>query len=350
MIHFQYPSFFGLYFLLIPLFFLMKYGQMMKKKDLNRFTGGLGSEENDFQFRGFRLSSILAMTSVVFIIMALTRPSWNQETRTVEKKGHDVVFLIDVSRSMLADDLIPNRLERAKLAVIDAVQSLDGDRAALVAFAGSAVVKAPLTNDYSFFISAVKKLKVDSVTKGGSLIGDALRYTMENVLDESSLASRDIILITDGEDQESYPLEAAADAGKEGIRIIAIGLGNEKEGQRIPVETDNGTEFLSYDGQEVWSRLDAHTLRKIAGSTDGGRYLNVSTGTFDLAEIYKTLKTGRKEVFQAEEEITIYEERFQFFLFLAILFAALSLFQPFRGLRHLISKEDLSKIRKLVRR
>lgn len=337
MIHFQNPQLFMLLWLLIPLLFILIYALKRKRRSLYFFTGGMESKENNFQMKGYFHSSILILWAVFFLIIAMTRPSWNQQTKTVEKKGRDVVFLIDVSMSMLADDLIPNRLERAKLAIIDAVNTLDGDRVALVAFAGTAVVKTPLTNDYSFFISSVEGLNVGSVSRGGSLIGDAIRYVEKTVFKNSAKAYKDIILITDGEDQESFPVEAAVEADKEGIRIIAIGLGDEHKGQRIPLKTDKGREFVTFEGQDVWTRLDAETLRKIAGATEGGQYLNVSTGTFDLAEIYGSLISDSASSTYEEDSVTIYEEKFQFFLFIAILLITTSLFQPFRGFQYLIT-------------
>lgn len=332
----------------VPFFVFFSYYAMSKKRNtLRMFTGGLPSEENEFQLNGYKTASALVFLSLLLIVLALARPSWNKETRMVEKKGHDVIFLIDVSRSMLADDLIPNRLERAKLAVIDAVNSFDGDRVALIAFAGTAVVKAPLTTDYSFFIGAVNRLKVDSVAKGGSLLGDAIRYTLKNVVKNSETAQKDMIIITDGEDQESFPVNAAEEADSMGVRIIAIGLGDEREGRRIPVETERGTEFLSFEGREVWTKLDADTLRNVAGSTEGGQYLNVSTGTFDLAEIYRTLSRGREVSDFGEETVDLYEERFQVFLFIAIIFLFISFFQPFRGWKHLISEKDKIALRRI---
>ena len=350
MIHFQNAPVFALLWLIAALIFLLYYALIKKKNALLKFTGGIVNRENTFQAKGFFNSSVLIICAVLFIILALTRPSWNQQTRTVEKRGRDVVFLIDVSQSMLADDLIPNRLERAKLAIKDAVLTLDGDRVSLVAFAGTAVVKTPLTNDYSFFISSVDRLSVGSVSRGGSLIGDAIRYTNETVLDNSAKAFKDIILITDGEDQESYPIEAAMESDKKGIRIIAIGLGDENKGRRIPIETENGTQFVTFNGEEVWTKLDAVTLRKIAGATEGGQYLNVSTGTFDLAEIYGSLISNSKTTTYDEETVTIYDEKFQFFLFIAVIILGFSFFQPFRGFRHLISKKDKQVINDIIQK
>ena len=350
MVHFQNPSLFSLLWLIIPVLFLLYYSVKKKRKSLRKFTGGIISGENNFHIKGYVNSGIFLVWAIVFLILAMTRPSWNQQTRTVEKRGRDVVFLIDVSISMLADDLIPNRLERAKLAIKDAVNSLDGDRVALVAFAGTAVVKTPLTNDYSFFISSVDRLNVNSVSKGGSLIGDALRYVNNSVLDDSAKAHKDIILITDGEDQESFPIEAAGESDKKGIRIIAIGLGDENTGRRIPIKGENGTQFVTFEGQEVWTKLDAVTLRKVAGATEGGQYLNVSTGTFDLAEIYGSLISNSPSSVYEEDSVTIYDEKFQFFLFIAVLMLTMALFQPFRGFRHLISQKDRRKIQESIQK
>lgn len=347
MIHVQSPQW-ALLLLYFPVFlYLIHYAVKRKIETLKLFTGGSPSKENDFQLRGYRISSYLILFSLSFLTLALLRPSWNQQTRTVQKKGNEVVFLIDVSRSMLADDLIPNRLERAKLAVIDAVNTFDGEKVSLVAFAGSAVVKSPLTTDYGFFVDAVQRLQVDSVSKGGSLLGDSIRFTLNNVLKDSGSGDKELIIITDGEDQESYPVQAAEQADTMGVKILAIGLGDEKEGRRIPIDTESGTEFLTYKGKEVWTKLDAVTLRKVAGSTKGGKYLNVSTGTFDLAEIYKSISKGAEKTFNEEEKLTVYEERFQLFLLVAVLLLILSLFQPFRGWKHLISEKDHNILRRL---
>ena len=334
-LHFLNPHLLSILWLLIPIALLAFYALNRKKRALRKFTGGTTSNENDFQLKGFINSSTGIILSLFFLILGISRPSWNQEKRTVEKKGRDVVFLIDVSQSMLADDLIPSRLARAKLAIKDAIRSLDGDRVALVAFAGTAVVKAPLTNDYSFFNSAVERMNINSVSRGGSLIGDAIRYVTTTILDDSAREYKDIILITDGEDHESFPIEAAAEADKNGIRIIAIGLGDESKGHRIPLTSGGGAEFMTFNGREVWSRLDADTLRKIAGTTEGGQYLNVSTGTFDLAEIYGSLIASSKKTEYEEESLTIYEERFQLFLLLSLLCLIGALLQPFRGFKYM---------------
>ncbi len=268
--------------------------------------------------RRWKAAGVVA--AMALIIIAAARPAWNLKPETIERRGRDVVFLLDVSKSMLAQDLHPNRLERAKLAISDCIDVLQGDRVALVAFAGTAVVKCPLTLDYGFFRMMLEDISTDSVTRGGTLIGEALRVTMKEVFDDSAGENRDIVLITDGEDHDSFPVEAAKLAGEKGIRLIIVGIGDEKEGQRIPIVNEKGeTTFLKHNGQEVWSRLDADTLRKMALATPGGKYLNVATGAIDLGKVYQSLilSADRKDL--KSEIIRRYDEKFQIFLALALL-------------------------------
>jgi len=258
------------------------------------------------------------LVAVALIVVALARPAWNPKPKTVTRQGRDVVFLLDVSKSMLAEDLAPNRLERAKLAINDCLDLLEGDRVALVAFAGTAAVKCPLTLDYGFFRMMLEGISTESIARGGTLIGDALRRAIDEIFDDQQKLYKDIILITDGEDHDSFPVEAAEEAGKRGIRLLAIGLGDEKQGKRIPISDASGHKsFLQYKGQEVWTKLDADTLRKMVNNTQGGKYLNVATGTFDLGKIYQDLIASAEKRELEAKTVTLYEEKFQVFLALA---------------------------------
>ena len=273
-----------------------------------------------------RWKAVLVLAALAAIVAGLTRPGWNPEATTVERRGRDVVFLLDVSKSMLAEDLAPSRLERAKLAITDCVEQLEGDRVGLVVFAGTSAVKCPLTLDYGFFRMMLADVSTDSISRGGTLIGDAMRNVLDTVFDDQVKEYKDVILITDGEDHDSFPVEAAKAAGERGVRLIAIGLGDENEGRRIPITDQDGRKtFLKYNGQEVWSRLDADTLRKMVNNTDGGRYLNVSTGTFDLGAIYMQLVASAEKKDLESKTIERYEERFQIFLGLALLCLAAEL-------------------------
>jgi Ca-activated chloride channel family protein len=227
---------------------------------------------------------------------------------------------------MLAEDLAPNRLERAKLAIADAVERLQGDRVGLVAFAGTAAVKCPLTHDYGFFRMMLEDVSVGSISRGGTMIGDAIRKTLDEVFDDQEKQFKDLILITDGEDHDSFPVQAAEAAGERGVRILAIGLGDENEGRRIPITDANGRKtFLKYQGREVWSRLDADTLRKMVNATPGGKYLNVSTGTLDLGDVYQKLIASAEKKELESKTIKRYEEKYQIFLSIGLILLCLEI-------------------------
>jgi len=266
--------------------------------------------------RAFR--GMLVVLASALLAVAVARPQWDPVETIVERKGRDIVFVVDVSRSMLAQDLAPNRLERAKIWIQDVVGSLGGDRVSLVAFAGTSVVKCPLTLDHAFFRLSLEELNPDAVSRGGTLIGDAIRHTVSDVFhaDEpptdgaAEVRHRDIILITDGEDHESFPIEAAKFAGQHGVRIIAIGLGSAEGGARVP-----GVEF---NDQAVVSRLDADTLTQVAASTPGGAFLNVGTGNINLERVYADLiSTAQQHDLGATTQLD-YREGFQAFVAAAL--------------------------------
>jgi Ca-activated chloride channel family protein len=318
-LHFSYPRLFHLLWIIpglgVFLYLTWKQGQRALKR-FSLMEGGLSSVDPRK-----RLHKKLFLLAAVFLIVAgLTRPGWNPGPVTVSQQGRDVAFVVDVSRSMLAEDLVPNRLERAKLAIMDALEVIEGDRVALVAFAGYATVTCPLTQDHHFFRWAVENLSTENVSLGGTMIGDALRKTSEDVFDPLEKNFKDIVLITDGEDHESYPVEAAGAAGEQGIRLIAIGLGDERRGRPIPITDEGGNRsFVTYEGEEVLTRLNPELLREMADSTPGGRYLHVSTGAFDLGSIYRSLIFSEEKREIQVVEAVHYEEKFQLFLAAALI-------------------------------
>jgi Ca-activated chloride channel family protein len=265
--------------------------------------------------------AVLLIGAFIFIVIALTEPKWNPQTKKIQRRGRDVCILLDTSRSMLAEDIKPNRLERSKIAIQDLLETLSGDRVAIVTFAGNSTVKCPLTQDYAFVRMVLADISTESTTRGGTMIGDAIRKATEDVFDRQSREYKDIILITDGEDHDSFPVQAAEKAAAEGIRIIAIGLGDEEQGSRIPVTGPNGeTTFLKYNGQEIWSKLDADTLRKVVYATEGGKYLSVQPeATLDLGQIYEELIASAQKRELESTTMIRYDERFQIFLALGLI-------------------------------
>lgn len=273
-----------------------------------------------------RLRTLVTLLAMALITLAVARPQSDPREIEVETKGRDVVFMLDVSRSMLASDVAPNRLEKAKLWINDLVDQLGGDRVALVGFAGSSTVASPLTNDRLFFKLALEELTHDSVLVGGTNIGDAIRRTLDLVIPTDSETNEssfvDIVLISDGEDQDSLPIEAARNAGTRGVRIIALGIGSEK-GAQVP-ETTQGTSNASRTGP-VRSKLESQTLRDIAAASPGGVYLEVATGTIDLAQVYEDLIASADQRQMDTSTTTKYTERYMLFLAAGMILIAVDL-------------------------
>lgn len=262
--------------------------------------------------RGWFKSAVLIL-ALGLLIAGLARPRWGVYFENIQARGVDLFVLLDVSRSMLADDVIPNRLEHAKSDIRDLLQQLTGDRVGLIVFAGASVVKVPLTTDHGFFLTALEEVDTSSAPRGGSLIGDAIRKALESL---EPRADRDqvLVLITDGEDQDSFPAEAAKQAAERGVKIFTVGLGDTSEGRRIPVRDERGNQvFLKQDGQEVWSKMDEKLLREIALST-GGAYVPAQTRAYDLGAIYRDrlAQLARGEI--SAQKRKRYREQYQIFL------------------------------------
>lgn len=230
----------------------------------------------------------LIVLCLAFLVAAIIHPRWGEREQTVMRRGIDVMVLLDVSRSMLARDIAPSRLKRAKLSIRDdLLPALGGDRIGLIAFAGAGTLKCPLTHDYGFFRLALEDVNTTSSPRGGTLIGDAIRKA-DDAFDDSLDTHKVVLLITDGEDHESYPIEAATNLWSDHkIPIVTVALGDEREGARIPVRTERGEEYLTHDDQVVWSRANFDDLRRIARVSDLNAFVPVGTKNFDLGEIYR---------------------------------------------------------------
>ena len=234
------------------------------------------------------------------------------------------LIVIDVSESMLAEDVKPNRLERAKREVIDLIEMLEGDRIGLIAFAGTSFVQCPLTLDYGACKMFLDYIDTDLIPVPGTAIAEAIRTSLKS-FNKRERKSKALILITDGEDHEGEPIDAAKEAKKEGIKIFTIGVGREG-GAPIPLKDGSGGFKKDRKGDMVITHLDEITLQKIALET-GGSYVRSVTGDMDLDKIYqegikqhveqKHLKSTRKRR---------WEERFQWFIFFALLFISVEFF------------------------
>lgn len=249
---------------------------------------------------------------LVFLIIAAARPRFGYRLEEMEQRGADVFVLLDVSRSMLANDVTPSRLERAKSDIRDLLTKLRGDRVGLIAFAGRPAIKVPLTTDQGYINSALDEIDTNSVGSGGSLIGDAIRKGLE-AMPERSNRDQVLVLITDGDDQESEPLEAAKSAAARGVKIITIGLGDTNEGSRIPVDDEGNPTYLMHEGKLVWSKMDEGLLKQIALTT-GGAYVPAKTSAYDLGKIYDDYLAGLTRGVSDRSEQKKLIEQYQIFL------------------------------------
>ncbi len=205
------------------------------------------------------------------------------ETATQARTTADVIVVLDVSKSMLATDVPPSRLARARIEIKNMVAQLATARVGLVAFAGRAAMMCPLTADHAFFNLAVDGVDTRSVSRGGTRIGDALRTAVRAF--PPGQGAKLIVLITDGEDHESFPLDAAKEARDAGVHVIAVGLGSETGVPLVIADPKTGAATtMMHDGAPVISKLDGDTLRQIAVTTEGA-YVPAGTAALDLESI-----------------------------------------------------------------
>jgi Ca-activated chloride channel family protein len=226
-----------------------------------------------------RWKAILMLLTITLVVIALARPQIGSHLELVEQQGVEVMVALDTSLSMMAQDVAPNRLERAKLAVVELMDRLPGARIGLVAFAGANFVQFPLTTDFEAARLFLDAADVNTVSLPGTAIGDAIR-TATRAFSEKELKYKMLVLFTDGEDHDTDPIGAAKEAAEQGVVIYAVGFGS-PEGEPIPVRDETGavTDFKKdRAGEVVLSKLDEATLREIAKTTGGEYYRATASG------------------------------------------------------------------------
>ena len=216
------------------------------------------------------------MLALALLAVALARPQWGVRQTEIGQEGVQVVAVLDVSASMLARDVRPDRLTRAKLELFDLMDRLDGDEVAVVLFSGAAFVQLPLTSDYETARRFLDSASPRSISAQGTVVGRAIRTAL-GAFDLDREGSKVMVLMTDGEDSENEALAAAREAANAGVMIVTVGFGSAL-GEPVPDVSPSG-EFLGYKtdgaGNRVLSRLDEGTLRAVADAT-GGQYFNFS--------------------------------------------------------------------------
>jgi Ca-activated chloride channel homolog len=265
---------------------------------------------------------IFYVLAYIFVVLSLAGPQWGYHWQEIHRKGIDLIVGLDLSNSMLAEDVKPNRLERAKREIGDLLDVLPTDRIGVAAFAGSSFVVCPLTLDHAVVRMFLDDLRVGQIEPGGTDVGAMIARALKS-FQSSEPGHKAILLISDGEDLEGRGMEAAMQARGKDVRIFCVGIGSET-GAPIPIETAEGQKGFLKDreGKTVVSRLGDDSLQKIALST-GGAYLRIQGGAFQLASFYRDQisKMEKKELGETRKKV--YEQRYQWPLSAALLFLVL---------------------------
>ncbi len=269
--------------------------------------------------------AIVLLVAGMLCALALMRPQWGYKLEQVKRRGVDIFIAVDVSKSMLAEDIKPNRLERSKLAILDMLKNLQADRVGLIAFAGSAFTQCPLTNDYNGFLLSLNDMGTDTIPKPGTSISSAIKEAVKG-FQGGAKKYRALIIISDGEDHEGDAEAAAKEAAKEGVKVYCIGIGN-PDGELITITGQDGNKSFLKDkeGRIVKTRLNESFLQGIALAT-GASYVRARPTEFGLNLLYSE-RISKMEKRELQTKIKKrYFERYQIPLALALI---LLLVEPF---------------------
>lgn len=313
---FVFPQLLWLALALVPLAVLARWIRVRREQRLERFV----SRDNwpllnPWVSRPSRMwKGILIFVALAFAVTAAARPQWGSREQILRESGIDMLVAMDVSRSMLAEDVEPNRLEHAKNRLRELLLRFPGHRIGIIPFAGEAIVQCPLTTDYSVALGFLNDLNTGTIGYQGTDIAAAIE-TARGAFREGGIGARVLLLVTDGESHQGDAIEQARLAAREGIRIYALGIGTE-EGSTIRID---GRLLHDREGSPVLTRLDAGLLRELADITGGQAYVSRPGETIDIRPLADDLaRLERGEFDEQGVRRTIREERFQWPLGIAL--------------------------------
>jgi len=331
MLHFEHKEFF-LLLLLIPLvvalYFYVQYqtkNQLQKIGNIDLIKRLMPDRNEKKSLVKFILFNII----LFFLIIGLAQPQMGTKMEKVQRKGIDVMIALDVSKSMLSQDVVPSRLERSKLLIQTLLKKLDGDRVGLVIFAGNAYLQMPLTVDYSSLLLYLRSINTNSVPTQGTNITSALEQS-EDAFNATDKKHKAIIVITDGEDHEENAIDKAEELASDGTKIFTVGVGT-PNGGTIPLYDQNGNitgEKKDENGQPIISKMNPNMLQALAKAGTGNYYIldnSKQVADFMSKDIAKIeTKTINDKVF------TDFVEQFQYFLFFALILLIADFFITYR--------------------
>lgn len=319
MFRFGFPELLPL-LILVPLLGLLLYLASQRKRRALAAFGGLPLVKQlsqTFSWKRHFLKAVLLLTALFMLLLSLTRPQFGTRVETVKREGQDIIVAIDVSLSMQAQDIRPNRIEKAKREVSDLIARLDGDRIGLIAFAGEAFVQCPLTLDYGAARLFLSAMETGLIPIPGTALSSAVELALKT-FEEEEKRNKVLILITDGEDHAGRIDQVAEQCVTAGVIVHSIGIGS-SQGVPIPLTETEGQGFKKDQaGEVVLTRLNETPLRRLAEET-AGSYSRISSNGSELKTLLESIATmDKKEL--SSREVTLFEERFQPFLAIGLFF------------------------------
>ena len=313
--------------LIIPIVIIINWLYMAWRKKIQRsFSNDKLLDQISPNRSNFKLNLklILELFIILFLCIALANPKIGTELKSINREGVDIVFAIDVSKSMLAEDIAPNRLVRSKRIISEIINSLSSDRVGIVAYAAQAIPQVPLTTDFASVKNFLQIIDTDMLSSQGTSIDSALNLSV-NFFDQNSETNRVLILISDGEDHDDIPDSLIKLISENNINLITIGIGQEA-GTTIPIKIDGTIDSYKKDsnGDVVITKRNSDILLKIA-SASKGEYID-GNNTEDALELVKTkLDKIDKSEFESSQFVE-YKQRFQIFILLSLLFIISDIF------------------------
>ena len=307
--------------IIINWFYMAWRNKIQKYFSNNKLLDQISPNRSNFKLN---LKLVLELFIILFLSIALANPKIGKELKSINREGVDIVFAIDVSKSMLAEDVAPNRLTRSKRIISEIINSLSSDRVGIVAYAAQAIPQVPLTTDFASVNNFLQIIDTDMLSSQGTSIDSALNLSV-NFFDQNSDTNRVLILISDGEDHDDIPDSIIKLISENNINLITIGIGQEA-GTTIPIKIDGTVDSYKKDinGDVVITKRNSDFLLKIASSSKG-EYID-GNSTEDALELVKTkLDKIDKSEFESSEFVE-YKQQFQIFILLSLLFIISDIF------------------------
>jgi Ca-activated chloride channel family protein len=319
------PIFFYLLFAIIGLKVAFLLVFIWKKHTQRKFASQVALKKlsPDRSFFKSWLKLIILSLAIFSLTLALVNPKIGTKIETIKREGVDVVFALDVSKSMLAEDIAPNRIDKSKQLITQIINSLGGDRVGIIGYAGSAFPQVPITTDFSTTKLFLNSMNTDMVSSQGTAITEAIKMA-ETYYNDEDQVNKVLFIISDGEDHEGNVSEIVNEAANLGIRIYTIGVGTETGGP-IPYKRNGILQYYKRDkkNQQVITKLNANKLNEIA-SKGNGKYINGSNTSEVIEEVNTILNGMNQKEFEAKQ-FTDFKDRFQWFLGISIFLLVLEL-------------------------